>query len=110
MAAKADYESMDLDELQALSETIAALLESRKNARRAELIAELEKLGGAPSVRAPRQSKPADDTGRAKPPAKYASKRNADLTWTGRGIKPKWLTAEMAETGETDKEAFRIST
>jgi DNA-binding protein H-NS len=38
---------------------------------------------------------------------KYRSKEDASLTWTGRGLPPKWLKAEM-KAGKLKKEDFLI--
>jgi DNA-binding protein H-NS len=35
--------------------------------------------------------------------AKYANPDNPSETWTGRGRKPRWLTAKLKEGGKMDK-------
>jgi DNA-binding protein H-NS len=35
--------------------------------------------------------------------AKYANPDNPSETWTGRGRKPRWLTAKLKEGGKLDK-------
>jgi DNA-binding protein H-NS len=81
----------------------------KAEAERKELlarIAELDALTGRPDPALP--SKQAGDGRTGKPaPAKYRSKKEPDVTWSGRGADPKWLRAEMEETGEP-KEAFLI--
>ena len=44
---------------------------------------------------------------RAKPPAKYRSKKDKSQKWTGRGMMPRWMVAEMKGTKRT-KEDFAI--
>jgi DNA-binding protein H-NS len=38
---------------------------------------------------------------------KYRSKKNPKLTWSGRGLSPRWLKAEM-KAGKLKKEDFAI--
>ncbi|WP_020184519.1 H-NS histone family protein [Methylopila sp. 73B] len=109
MAAKTDYSSMSIADLQALSDEVSAALEAKKDERRQELLKELEALGGSPKSATRRTADEGTGTTRPKPGAKYRSKKSPDVTWTGRGALPNWLKAEMEETGETDKEAFRIA-
>ena len=90
-----DLSDLSIEELQGLLDTVSQALEAKKDARRQELLAELEKLGGVPS--APRSVRISADTGRerAKPAVKYRDDKGN--TWTGRGATPKWLAAYEAE-------------
>ena len=54
-----------------------------------------------PALRAPRKAK------RAKPEPKYQSKKNKSLKWTGRGMLPTWMRAEMKGT-KLKKDDFLI--
>lgn len=44
---------------------------------------------------------------RQSPTAKFRSRKDPSLTWSGRGSTAKWLLAEIAETG-LDIEDFRV--
>ncbi|MFG1411438.1 H-NS family nucleoid-associated regulatory protein [Xanthobacter sp. VTT E-85241] len=84
-----DFSEMSLDELQALVEAASAALEEKKDARRQELMAELEALGGIPTApRRPRAAPAAADGTRAKPAVKYRGPNGEE--WSGRGALPRW--------------------
>lgn len=105
--AKLDLSGFSALTFEEQAATIASLQEQHEQAKRAkaeELYAQLEALG-LPANR-PTSKKPSGD-GRNSPAPKYRSLRGAD-TWAGRGAKPKWLVAEMEETGKT-LEDFLIS-
>src|SRR5690242_7572075 len=57
---------------------------------------EAEKAGGTSSLK-----------GRKVEP-KYRSHKDPTLTWTGRGVRPRWLREEM-EDGKVGKDAFLIA-
>lgn len=46
---------------------------------------------------------PKKKDGRSKVAPKYRNPANANETWTGRGRKPKWVEAYLADGGELDK-------
>jgi DNA-binding protein H-NS len=78
------------------------------DARRQALMAELSELGGIPVPTARRARQVVDgERVRATPRAKYRSKANPELTYSGRGRMATWLEKEMVETG-LPKEAFLI--
>lgn len=97
-----DYASMSIDELEELVGELTAILQGKKDARRAELMAELEKLGGVP--RAPRGLAP--DRQRQSPKPAYRTP-DGSFEWSGRGGIPK----AFKDLGVTDKgqmEKYRI--
>lgn len=101
---------LGLEAQAALLPELNQLYATAKQAKVDELKAQLAALGVSYTPRTRGQSKPkpeapADE--RAKPEAKYRSLVNPTVTWTGRGANPRWLVAEMAETGKP-KEAFLI--
>lgn len=96
-----DYSAMSIAELDEIIAEVSSARASKVDGRRAELMKELEALGGIPKgtrvagVRTP-----------AKP--KYQSKTQADVTWTGKGMMPNWMKAEIEEGKGTAKEDFAI--
>lgn len=102
------YEDMPLDELVALRDTLNTLIGNKADAQRAALreqLAALDALAGRPKA-----AEKADEPARTRnsPAAKYRSKKDSSVTWSGRGATAGWLKKEMAETGEPI-EAFLIS-
>lgn len=98
----AAFVKMTIEEQRNLIADLQQLHEDAKQEKARELYAQLEALG----MPAQSPSKQKSD-GRAAPKPKYRSVKNASLTWAGRGAKPKWLVAEMEETG-SGLETFRI--
>lgn len=96
-AALPDFSEMSMAELQELVDAAQAALNEKKDARRQELLAELEALGGASEPVRRARVVPAADAGaqRAKPAVKFRDDKGN--TWTGRGATPKWLAAYEAE-------------
>ena len=101
-----DFSEMSMDELQALVNAASEALEEKKDARRQELLAELEALGGVPEPVKRTRSAPAAETGstRAKPPVKYRD--DSGNSWTGRGATPRWLR-EYEEQGKS-RDDFKV--
>jgi len=107
------FAELDLEEMSSLLSALTEIHHTRKEARVAELEAEIARLrgrattsstGGGHVVGNPRSP---DGRKRASPAAKYRSKKNPNLTFSGRGGVANWLKAEMAETG-LPMEAFLI--
>lgn len=71
------------------------------NKRRRELLDELHALGTKPEPGS------GADGSNALLVARYRSKKNPLLVWSGRGRMARWLVQEMKETG-LSKEAFRV--
>lgn len=93
--AKIDLSGLSLEELSDLIEEATKLRANKVDAKRQELqrqLAELDAIG-SPTKR---------PVGGARPPVspKYRSKKDPSQTWAGRGATPKWLLAEMEETGQ----------
>lgn len=97
MYKKIDLEAMPLDEMWALHEEIGQVLSVRLTSEKRELEKRLAQLRGEkeaklvePSEGAPRE--------RRKYPRVYPKYRNPNepsQTWSGRGKKPRWLTAAL---------------
>ena len=93
------FRALSLEEMGSALETLRGIHQEAVDAKRADLMAQLEALGGIPS------SSKASSDGRAKPAPKYRSKKDRTLTWSGRGQMAAWLVQEMQETGKP-KEFF----
>ncbi|WP_425107191.1 H-NS family nucleoid-associated regulatory protein [Ancylobacter sp.] len=109
-SALPDFSEMSMAELQELVDAAQAALNEKKDARRQELLAELEALGGVPqATHRTRPVSESDDTRtRATPAPKYRSKRDAAVTWTGRGATPRWMREEMDAMNISTKDEFLI--
>ena len=102
MAKSPEYDAMSIDELKAIQSAVQAALDAKIEARRQELLAELNSLGGAPApVRKPREA-----NGDARAAVKPMFRGPNGETWAGRGQSPKWLVA-LESTGR-NREEFRI--
>jgi DNA-binding protein H-NS len=90
MEMKAEgLKKLDTDGLLELRDRIDEVLSYRRH----QLEAQLERITGQPKLRiAPR----------------YRSKKNPNVTWSGRGMLPRWMRQEMQGT-KLNKEDFRIS-
>ena len=93
---------MSLQELTALSRDIDKAIKSYEARKLAEARAALEakarelgvSLDEILGVKSPRKTK--------KAAAKYAHPENSELTWSGRGLAPKWVKAYEALGGSRD--------
>lgn len=84
MAKAFDFGAMSLAELDEVIDGATAARTEKVNARRAELLAELEKIGGAPKTR-----KKPDGEPRKRAPMSYTYKHpESGETWSGRGATP----------------------
>ena len=99
----AKYAEMTIQELEGIVRDATAALAEKREARRAELLAELEMLGGVPAGTAKPGRIRVKETeggfiptrepdGRAKPKITHRDPETG-ATWTSRGQKPKWLQA-----------------
>jgi DNA-binding protein H-NS len=102
--AIAGLKSMDVFELIELRDKVDA----RISEVRRDLEKSLSRLDGKA-----KGGRPAGGNGRGhalkgkKVAPKYRSKQDPKLTWTGRGLSPRWLKAEM-KAGKLKKEDFAI--
>jgi DNA-binding protein H-NS len=105
MTIEKEFQALDLDGMNEVLERLTAIRDEAVEAKRADLLAQLEALGGVP---ASRKKTVRTTDGRSSPKPKYRSKKNPALTWAGRGQKPKWLVAEMAES-KKPLDAFSVN-
>jgi DNA-binding protein H-NS len=90
--------SMGADALMALREQINKQLAER----RAELERQIERLGGAATLRRPGRGR--RSTKGTKVPPKYRGPRGE--TWAGRGARPRWLVGLLKEDHRLDEFAI----
>lgn len=95
-----DYNSLTLDQLKEINRKSAAAIASYESRTRKEAIAkatEIARAAGFASLEDMVAAKPGRG-GKTEP--KYRHPENPDLTWTGRGRKPGWIT-EALEAGKS---------
>ncbi len=88
MARKSNLALMSVEALFKLREEVSTILSTRAH----ELRAQLARLTGGEVGNAKRRGRPPGRKGK-KVPAKYRGPKG--VTWSGRGLKPRWLTAEL---------------
>ena len=73
-------------------------LETKRHGKRKEIIAEIQALAASIGMRA-EITEAEQKTGRkgSKVPAKYRDPDNPKNTWSGRGVKPRWLSAYIGQ-------------
>ena len=119
MVKKADIEALKGKQLDALIEQAMAVKQGRrkdtlsalKDKWKAEADEEgfniYEVVGVDKPERKKKTTTDPDGETRTSPAPKYRSKKNPDLTWSGRGRMASWMVAEMDESGE-EKDHFLI--
>ena len=103
MERKAErLKKLDTDGLLDLRDRIDELLSQRRR----QLEEQLQKIDG----RAPGSGEDARSNGQLKfrVPPRYRSKMDPNVTWSGRGVLPKWMREEIKGT-TLSKEDFRIA-
>ena len=107
MSAKPlELETMSMDDLWALHESVSATLSARINAEKQELekrLAVLNRGMGLAEAGSGQSEKPRRKYPRVLP--KYRNPRTSE-TWSGRGKRPRWLVAAMKSGHEIEE--FRI--
>ena len=107
---------LSVDELLVLRDRVDTMLESRVDHERRELETRLKRLQRFKTVRAepqkekraakaPKQLGGKKSTKKVAP--KYRNPENSSEAWSGRGLKPRWLTAAMKGSGKSI-EYYRI--
>ena len=104
--------TMDVAQLRAHIDDMQDVLARKVNEQRSYFEAQLAQLGGYVSKKASAAVKavtPGNGTTgkRAKPKAKYQSKKDKSVKWSGRGMLPVWMRDEMKGTKLT-KDDFAI--
>ena len=110
-----DLSSLSEDDLSALAERIEQELRSRRDTKRRDFFASIRKqaeaLGVAPeevaAELARKATTPPVTDRRSTVAPKYRNPTNPSETWAGRGVKPRWMQALLAQGKSMDD--FRIS-
>jgi DNA-binding protein H-NS len=96
-----DLNTLNLAELKKLHSEVTKAIESyedrKKKAARSELEAKAKEMGFSLAELVGDASK---ETKRRSVAAKYRNPKDSNVTWTGRGRKPKWV-AEALSAGKT---------
>lgn len=116
-----DLSSLHLPELRRLLGRVEAEIARRTSTARKDLLKKVQKLAAEAGVtlndlmahesaEPPKKARTTTTKGRAKSttagtkiPAKYRHPENADLAWTGRGRKPKWVEEWLANGGTLEQ-------
>lgn len=90
-----DLSHMSEDELDSLIKSAQRAREEKKRGKKKEAIAEIMRLAASEglTVKISEGSKPVSVRKGSKVSAKYRNPHNHEQTWTGRGMKPRWLKA-----------------
>ncbi len=89
-----NLQNLSLSELAQLIENAQSIVKDKQRSERKSVIAKIRELAASidVSVEIIEGSKPVRATRGSKVAAKYRNPANSEQTWTGRGIKPKWLS------------------
>ena len=95
-----DLSSLTVAQLRDLQQQIPAEIKRRESQEKADVLNELRAVAKArgyaiEDLLAVREAKPKAAGGKVK--VKYRHPDNTDLEWTGRGRKPKWVEAWLAD-------------
>jgi DNA-binding protein H-NS len=90
-----NLDSMTMDDLLTLRDRVAKLLSNRVMSERRELENRLARLANVVSLETPHSGRGGPGKKRGKVAPKYRNPKNTSETWTGRGLKPRWLSAEI---------------
>ena len=96
--------SMTLDALMGLRDNVDRIISTRAEAERTTIERQLARLSGFVGGSAPRRKK-SSLKGRKVAP-KYRNPANPSETWAGRGVRPRWLQAQLKKGRKI--EAFAI--
>lgn len=99
-----DLSNLSLDELHELAAKAQRALEEKRRESRKAVIAQIKELADSIGVTVTINDgeKPVSGRKGSKVPAKYRNPHNPQQTWTGRGVKPRWLAALVNEGRNVD--------
>lgn len=98
--AMKDLDAMSLDELKSLQKDVAKAIEGYEKRQRAIAMAEAEKAARQHGFSLAELTAMKAGGAKQKNPPKYVHPENPEMTWTGRGRKPKWIN-EALEKGKS---------
>lgn len=103
-----DYQNLSADELQAVISNAEKALKSKLVNKRKEVVAQIRELAASIDIIVDIQEPAEKKSTRkgTKAAIKYRHPENPELTWTGRGVMPKWMRA-LLEAGRT-REEFHV--
>jgi DNA-binding protein H-NS len=93
---------MSLDRLVGLREEVEAALKARIAGARSELESRLNALSEFGGAQVGRLQRTLRRSARGRVPPKYRNPDNPSETWTGRGLPPRWLAAELKRGGRLE--------
>lgn len=94
-----NLDNLEVNELQNIIENAHATLKTKQASKRKEILAQIKELADSIDVKVEIIEKHGASPITSKVAAKYHHPQNKSLTWTGRGIKPKWMK-ELLEQGK----------
>ena len=102
-----NYQNLSENELQTVIENAERALKDRRDDKRKEIIAKIKELATSigVTVEIHEGDKRSSRKG-IKVPVKYRSPNDQSLTWTGRGVTPKWMRA-LIDSGH-DRSEFEV--
>ncbi|GHC38974.1 MULTISPECIES: H-NS family nucleoid-associated regulatory protein [Gemmobacter] len=95
-----NLDAFSLSELKQLEKSVAKAIASFEDRRKAEARAKVDELARELGYSFEALAEAATARKRAPAAAKYRHPENADLTWSGRGRKPRWIN-EALEAGKS---------
>ena len=94
-----DLSKLSIEELETLVRDAQAELAARKEAERERVLQQVRELAASVGMSVEELLK-MQKAGRGTVEAKYRHPENAELTWSGRGKRPQWVTDALA-SGKT---------
>ncbi len=92
-----DLASLSLKELKQLKKDVSAAIDSFEDRERQKLLAEVEAFARERGLSPADLAKLASSKTRRPAPPKYANPADPSQTWSGRGRRPAWVVAALAE-------------
>jgi DNA-binding protein H-NS len=90
-----DLNSLSLDELKSLQKNVASAIADFEDRKREEARRALEELARQKGFSFEELAAISSKKKRKPVAPKYAHPENPDITWSGRGRKPRWVTAAL---------------
>lgn len=94
--SKLDLNTLELPDLKQLQKDVAKAIENFESRKKAEAVAALEAQAKEFGFSLADLAGEAKGRKRGASAPKYRHPENADITWTGRGRKPKWVAEHIA--------------
>ena len=100
-----DLSHLSLEELHALATRAQKALEDKQKESRKAVIAQIRELADSigVTVTLTEGDRPVSSRRGGKVAPKYRNPHNHDQTWTGRGVKPRWMVALINEGRQADE-------